>query len=337
LPVPIPVGQAGAVTGRHTVVVVAMDGLQLLDLAGPIEVLYGANYFAREDLYRTVVATPGGRDVVSHSGVRVGADVALEDVARSRRAVGTLTVVGGFGTPAAAEDAAFVADVARLSRRAERTTSVCTGSLVLAAAGLLDGYAATTHWGFADQLRAHQQVDVRSEQIYVHDRDRWTAAGVTAGIDLFLALVEEDHGSTLAHQVATMLVVFVRRPGGQAQFSTQLRAQPASTPSVAEVQRWLSDHLAEELTVEALASRAAMSPRNFARCFRNETGTTPAAYVEQVRVEAARRLLETTELTVKAIAHNVGIKHAETLHRAFRRRVGTTPELYRQHFGRQAS
>ena len=322
---------------QHTVVVVAMEGFQLLDLAGPVEVLYGANYFAGKDLYRTLVATPGGRDVRSHSGVRMGADVALEEVARSRSRIGTLSVVGGFGTPAAASDDEFIADVARLSRRAERTTSVCTGALVLAAAGLLDDHAATTHWAFADQLAAHQRVDVRSEQIFVHDRDRWTAAGVTAGIDLFLALVEEDHGPKLAHQVATMLVVFVRRPGGQAQFSAQLRAQAASTPSIAEVQRWLSDHLDEDLSVEALAARAAMSTRNFARCFRNETGTTPAAYVEQLRVEAARRLLQTTDLTVAAIARQVGIRHAETLHRAFRRRVGTTPELYRQLFGRRAS
>ncbi len=321
----------------HTVVVVAMEGFQLLDLAGPVEVLYGANYFAGKELYRTVVATPGGRDVRSHSGVRMGADVALEDVARARTRIGTLTVVGGFGTPAAAADDAFTADVARLSRRAERTTSVCTGALVLAAAGLLDDHAATTHWAFADQLAAHERVEVRSEQIFVHDRDRWTAAGVTAGIDLFLALVEEDHGPALAHQVATMLVVFVRRPGGQAQFSAQLRTQPATTPSIAEVQRWLSDHLDEDLSVDALAARAAMSPRNFARCFRNETGTTPAAYVEQVRVEAARRLLQTTDLTVAAIARHVGIRHAETLHRAFRRRVGTTPELYRRLFGQRAS
>ncbi len=322
---------------QHTVVLVAMEGLQLLDLAGPAEVLYGANYFAGRDLYRSVVATPGGRDVRSASGVRVGADVALEDVAGSATPVGTLTVVGGFGTPAMADDDRFVADVARLSRRAERTTSVCTGALVLARAGLLDDHAATTHWAFADQLAAHDRIDVRSEQIYVRDRDRWTAAGVTAGIDLFLALVDTDHGPKLAHEVATMLVVFVRRPGGQAQFSAQLRTQPAHTPSIAEVQRWLSDHLDDDLSVDALAARAAMSPRNFARCFRNETGTTPAAYVEQVRIEAARRLLEATDLTVAAIARRIGIRHAETLHRAFRRRVGTTPELYRQHFGRLGS
>ncbi|MBN2624841.1 MAG: GlxA family transcriptional regulator, partial [Acidimicrobiales bacterium] len=320
-----------------TVALVAMDGLQLLDLAGPVEVLHGANYFAGTDLYRTIVATPGGRDVRSASGVRLGADVALEELARSGVDVDTLTVVGGFGAPAVADDDRFVADVADLGSRAGRTTSVCTGALVLARAGLLDDHAATTHWAFADQLAAFDRVDVRSEQIYVRDRDRWTAAGVTAGIDLFLALVDEDHGPQLAHMVAAMLVVFVRRPGGQAQFSAQLGTQPATTPSIAEVQRWLSDHLDDDLSVDALASRAAMSPRNFARCFRAETGTTPAAYVEQVRIEAARRLLETTDLRVAAIARRVGIRHAETLHRAFRRRVGTTPERYRQHFGRQAS
>jgi transcriptional regulator GlxA family with amidase domain len=325
------------VTDQHTVVVVAMDGLQLLDLAGPVEVLRTANHFGATPPYETLVASPGGADVRSDSGVRVGADVSLGQLARSRRPVDTLTVVGGFGTAAAVADDAFLADVVRLSRRARRTTSVCTGSLVLAAAGLLDGYAATTHWGWSDELAAREGVEVRSDQIFVHDRDRWTSAGVTAGIDLFLALAEEDHGPRLAHQVAAGLVVFARRPGGQSQFSIQLRAQPATTPSIAELQRWLSDHLGEDLSVDALAARAGMSPRNFARAFRRETGTTPGAYVEQLRVEAARRLLETTDLTVGAIARQVGIRHAETLHRSFRRRVGTTPELYRQHFGRRAS
>lgn len=314
-----------------------MEGLQLLDLAGPVEVLRIANDLGGERFYRTLVATPGGADVRSDSGVRVGADVSLGEVARSRQPVDTLTVVGGLGTLDVVTDDRFLSDVARLSRRAGRTTSVCTGSLVLAAAGLLDGYAATTHWALSDELAAHDAVDVRSDQIFVHDRDRWTSAGVTAGIDLFLALVEEDHGPELAHQVATWLVVFVRRPGGQSQFSAQLRARPASTPSIAELQRWLSDHLDADLCVDALAAHAGMSPRNFARAFRRETGTTPGAYVEQLRVEAARRLLETTDLTVGAIARSVGIRHAETLHRAFRRRVGTTPELYRQHFGRRAS
>ncbi|HEX6416844.1 MAG TPA: GlxA family transcriptional regulator [Acidimicrobiales bacterium] len=324
-------------TQQHTVVVVAMEGLQLLDLAGPAEVLHSANFLGAMPPYRTIVATPGGADVRSAAGVRVGGDASLGELARSRTRVDTLTVVGGFGTPAVVDDDQFLADVARLSRRAGRTTSVCTGSMVLAAAGLLEGYAATTHWAYADELAEHRGIDVRSDAIYVHDRDRWTSAGVTAGIDLFLAVVEEDHGPELAHWIAKVLVVFGRRPGGQSQFSAQLRARPATTPSIAGLQRWLSDNLDADLTVDALAARVSMSARNFARTFRRETGTTPASFVEQLRIEEARRLLATTDLTVAAIARRIGLRHAETLHRAFRRRVGTTPELYRQHFARRAS
>jgi transcriptional regulator GlxA family with amidase domain len=160
---------------------------------------------------------------------------------------------------------------------------------------------------------------------------------VTAGIDLALALVDDDHGPELAHTVARWLVVFTRRPGGQAQFSAELQSQPGRTPSIAGVQQWMPDNLDDDLTVDALARRATMSPRTFARVFRNETGTTPAAYVESLRVEAARRLLETTDLTVDAVAASVGFRHGETLHRAFRRRVGTTPDRYRQHFARRVS
>ena len=318
-------------------VFVAIDGVLLLDFAGPVEVLNAANRLGPAPAYKIVVATPGGNDVVTDSGIRIGADVALGELAASRVPVDILAVVGGPGVVASVGDADLLADVARLSRRARRTTSVCSGALLLAAAGLLDGYAATTHWETGEALAAHDAVEVRTEQIFVHDRDRWTSAGVTAGIDLFLALVEEDHGPELAHQVAAFLVVFVRRPGGQSQFSAQLRARPATTPSIADLQRWLSDHFDEDLRVETLAERAGMSPRTFARAFQRETRTTPAAFVEQVRVEAARRILETTDHTVGAVARQVGMRHAETLHRAFRRRVGTTPELYRQHFGRRAS
>jgi transcriptional regulator GlxA family with amidase domain len=325
------------VAREHNAVVVAMEGLQLLDLAGPVEVLRVANRLGGEPPYRSVVATPGGADVRSDSGVRVGADVSLGELARSRQPVDTLTVVGGLGTLHMLDDDRFLADVARLSRRAARTTSVCTGSLVLAAAGLLDGYAATTHWAVADQLAAREAVEVRSDQIFVRDRDRWTSAGVTSGIDLFLALVEEDHGPDIAHYAAGWLVVFVRRPGGQSQFSAQLLAWPATTPSIAQLQHWLSDHLDADLSLAALAARAGMSTRNFTRTFRRETGTTPAAYVERLRIETARRLLETTGLTVETVAKQVGLHRPETLYRAFRRRVGTTPDRYRQHFGRRAS
>jgi len=328
----------GPVPAAHTVVVVAFDGFQLLDLAGPMEVLRAATRLGAEPPYQTLIASPRGRRVRSESGVTLEADVSLAELARSRKRVDTLVVVGGDGTRPARRDAGLIGDLAAVARRAPRVTSVCTGSWLLAEAGLLEGYAATTHWSSCDALAEHHpDVEVHSDRIYVRDRDRWTSAGVTAGIDLFLAIVEEDHGAELAHQVAGWLVVFVRRPGGQSQFSAQLRSQPALTPSIAELQRWLADHVDEELAVDALADRVAMSPRSFARAFRRETGTTPAAYVEEIRVEAARRLLETTDLTVAAVARRVGIKHAETLHRAFHRRVGTTPDRYRQHFGRRAS
>jgi transcriptional regulator GlxA family with amidase domain len=225
--------------------------------------------------------------------------------------------------------------VRRLAGRAERVAAVCTGALVLARAGLLDGRRATTHWSACRRLAdRHPEVTVEPDRIYVRDGDVWTSAGVTAGTDLALALVEDDHGPELAHSAAGWLVVFVRRPGGQAQFSAQLLAQPARTDAIAEIQGWLVDHLAGDLTVQALAKRAGMSPRNFARRFKEETGVTPAAYVEALRVEAARRLLESSELTVGAVAHHVGFTHAETLHRSFRRRVGTTPQQYRDHFRR---
>lgn len=324
-------------TEPRTVVLVAFDDLQLLDLAGPIEVFRGADQARGGDgrTYRTRIATPGGRRVTSTSGVELGADVDVHRLAAGSDPIDTLVVVGGQGTRRVRDDAAFLADVRALSGRARRTTSVCTGALVLAAAGLLDGYRATTHWASCDHLaERHPAVEVLPDQIYVHDRDRWTSAGVTAGIDLALALVDEDLGPEVAHAVSTHLVVFARRPGGQAQFSAQLRAQAARTPAIAELQRWLPDHLDQDLTVEALAERAGLSPRTFARTFRAETGTTPAAHVAELRVEAARRLLETTDLDIATIAKQVGLRHAETLHRAFQRQVGTTPDRYRQHFAR---
>ena len=322
---------------ERLVVVVAFDRFQLLDLSGPVEVLRTATLLGADPPYRTVIATPKGRRARSESGVAVDADVSLAELARSRRQIDTLVVVGGVGSRLAARDEVFLRDLATVARRARLVTSVCTGALLLAAAGLLDGYEATSHWGACSALAEdHPQVRVRADRIFVRDRNRWTSAGVTAGIDLFLAVVEADHGAELAHAVAGWLVVFVRRPGGQSQFSAQLRAEPATTPSIVELQRWLPDHLGEDLGVDALAMRVGMSPRTFARVFRRETETTPAAFVEDLRVETARRLLETTDLTVAAVAHRVGMKHAETLHRAFGRRVGTTPDRYRQHFARRA-
>ncbi|MDQ3757097.1 MAG: GlxA family transcriptional regulator [Actinomycetota bacterium] len=322
----------------RTCVFVVHEGFQLLDLAGPLDVFRAATLVGASPGYRTLVATPTGLPVTADSGVQVAADTSLARLRRNRTPIDTLVVVGGLGTRALSQDRRAVGNVAALARRVRRTTSVCTGAFVLAAAGLLDGRRATTHWASCDELAgAHPAVEVQPDLIYVRDGEVWTSAGVTAGVDLALALVDDDHGADLAHQVAGWLVVFARRPGGQAQFSAQLLAHPARTPAVAALQQWLPDHLEEDLGVEALARRAAMSPRTFARLFRAETGTTPAAYVEALRVEAARRLLETTDLTVAAVAGAVGLRHAETLYRAFRRRVGTTPDDYRRHFNHRAS
>jgi transcriptional regulator GlxA family with amidase domain len=321
----------------HHVLLVAFDDFQLLDLAGPLEVLRSATQLGATPPYATRVTAPGRR-VRSESGVSLATDVTLRRAATDGTPVDTLVVVGGHGTRAARRDGAFLGDLAAVAERAGRVTSVCTGAWLLAAAGLLDGYASTTHWSSATSLAdRYPEVDVQPDRIYVRDRDRWTSAGVTAGVDLFLALVDEDHGPELAHAVAAWLVVFARRPGGQAQFSAQLRAQGARTPSLATLQQWLPDHLDEHLTVDALARRVAMSPRSFARRFTRETGTTPAAFVEELRVERARELLETTDLNVAAIAAAVGLRTSETLYRAFQRRVATTPDRYRQHFARRAS
>jgi transcriptional regulator GlxA family with amidase domain len=324
---------------ERTVTFVAYDDFQLLDLAGPLDVLRAATLVGADPGYRTVVATANGRRTVrSEGGLRIEADASIAELLAGGEPIDTLVVVGGLGSTRAASDEGLVAGVAALAARSRRITAVCSGAFVLAATGLLDGHRATTHWAScADLARHHPDIDVLPDQIYVRDGDRWTSAGVTAGIDLFLALVQADHGPELAHAVAGWLVVFVQRPGGQAQFSAQLLAQPARTPALDELLGWLPDHLDQDLAVETLARRTGMSPRSFARAFRAETGTTPAAYVEGLRIEAARRLLETTDLTVETVAKQIGLHRVETLYRAFRRRVGTTPDRYRQHFGRRAS
>lgn len=314
------------------VVVVVYDGCALLDLAGPTDVLRAATLLGARPGYRVVLASPDGEMARADGGIGVAVDASLAAVAR--RPVDTLLVVGGLTTSGfPSDDPGAVRDLRQISSNARRTTSVCTGAVVLARAGLLDGYRATTHWAGCDRLQSeHPDIEVQPDAIYVRDRDRWTSAGVTAGIDLALALVEEDCGAELAHAVAGWLVVFLRRPGGQSQFSAHMRTPPARTPALVELQRWLPDHLAEDLSVDALAERAGMSPRHLARTFRRDLGVTPAVFVESLRVEAAMVLLQTTQMPIPAIAQRVGFGRAETLHRAFQRRASTTPGSYRQHF-----
>ncbi len=318
------------------IVLVAFDRLQPLDLAGPHEALATANALlqgcGKERAYALSVLSPGGRPVRGESGLGMLVDGKLEQAGRKR--FDTLMVCGGLGARAAAKDPHIARAVAKLAARAERITSVCTGSFVLAAAGLLEGKRATTHWQHCAALaRRYPNVKVEPEPIYVRDGSVWTSAGVTAGIDLALALIEEDHGRELASQAARQLVVFVRRAGGQAQFSAQLSVQSAERAPLRDLMTWVVDHPDGELDVPSLAKRASMSVRHFARAFRAETGTSPAAYVERVRVETARRLLETSARSVEEIAQQAGFGTPEALRRAFARRLSLSPREYRARFG----
>ncbi|MYV62846.1 helix-turn-helix domain-containing protein, partial [Streptomyces sp. SID4931] len=243
----------------------------------------------------------------------------------------TLLVPGGHGTRGSHPE--LTGWLREHAPRAERLVSVCTGALLLAEAGLLDGHRVTTHWNYCDRLaRDYPAVRVDPEPIFVRDGRLATSAGVTAGIDLALALVEEDHGRDLALTIARHLVVFLRRPGNQAQFSAQLSAQTARREPLREVQHWITQHPDADLGVDALAARARLSPRHFARAFRAETGTTPGRYVERVRLEHARRLLEDTADGVERIARASGYGTPEAMRRAFVKTLATAPAEYRRRF-----
>lgn len=314
------------------------DDLQVLDLTGPYEVFALANRLAVERRpgspppYRLEVRSPGGVPIRSSGGLQVAADAPLgPPAAAARRRFDTLVVPGGNGVVGAAGDLLpWIEEVAPTCRR---VTSVCSGSLLLAAAGLLDGRRATTHWTVCELMaRRFPQVTVDPDPIFVRDGNVWTSAGITAGIDLALALVEDDLDADLTREVARYLVMFVQRPGGQAQFSTQLRALPARREPMRELQAWIEDHVAEDLSVAALADRVHMSVRHFSRVFRDEVGATPAEYVEQVRVATARRHLEHGDGSIEHIAASCGFGTPETLQRSFGRTVGVTPSAYRRHF-----
>jgi len=247
----------------------------------------------------------------------------------------TLLVAGGRGTQAASTDTALIAWLQRTAAAAARFGSVCTGALLLAEAGLLNGKRVTTHWAFCDQLRRHYpKLTVEPDPIFVRDGNVYTSAGVTAGMDLALGLIEEDWGREVALEVARWMVLFLKRPGGQSQFSAQLSAQMAEREPLRELQTWILENLDADLSVEALAHRMCMSPRNFARVFTREVGVTPARFVERARVDAARRQLEESDSGVQAVAAACGFGSTETMRRAFRRSVHVSPAEYRNRFSR---
>jgi transcriptional regulator GlxA family with amidase domain len=310
------------------IVIVVFPGVQPLDVIGPAEVFRSAATLVAGAYSVEVVAREAGP--VRTTSVGLVADRAL---ARCRGAIDTLVVAGGPGSRGAARDEATVAWVRAAAGRSRRVASVCTGAFVLARAGLLDGRRATTHWASCDRLAgSHPAVTVEPDPIFVRDGNVYTSAGVTAGMDLALALVEEDLGREAALEVARWLVLFVKRPGGQSQFSSQLAAQTADREPLRELQEWIAGNLGADLSVPALAARAHMSERNFARAFRRELGMTPASYVEVARVEAARIGLETTGAPVENVARECGFGTVETMRRAFHRRLGVGPAEYRSRF-----
>jgi transcriptional regulator GlxA family with amidase domain len=322
--------QDGRMARERRIVVLAFDRAQSLDITGPVEVFSVATQHRIAVPYRVEVVGPTTGPVTTTSGIVLQPEGPVTDVVGP---VDTLVVAGGEGVHTLRQDPTVVAAVRRIASRARRVVSVCTGAFLLAEAGVLDGRRVTTHWGWCRHLaREFPHLTVDPEPIFVQDGNVYTSAGVTAGIDLCLALVEADHGRDVALSVARQLVVFLKRPGGQAQFSSHLSAQLAERDAVAEVQTWIADHLDDDLSVARLAARAAMSPRHFARVFRAETGVTPARFVEQARVEQARTRLEESNAGVEEIAHACGFGTAETMRRAFLRALWVGPSEYRQRF-----
>ncbi|GIL41266.1 AraC family transcriptional regulator [Rhodospirillales bacterium TMPK1] len=313
------------------------DNALALDVTGPGDAFATANQFAtaRDRPYRLVYLSRSGGKIRTAGGLVVQTEpVAAFDLAT----LDTLIVAGGVAIEQAARDAALLDWIRTASRRARRTCSVCTGAWLLAAAGLLDRKRAATHWSKVDALRAaYPKVRVELDPIYVRDGKIWTSAGVTAGIDLALALIEDDFGAQRSLAVAKELVVFLRRPGGQAQFSNALAAQAQSAAQqeharLDAVRDWMQDHLARDCSVETLAARAGMAPRSFARHFAARFGTTPAKRVEELRLEAAQRALHDGDAAIKQIAARCGFGDEERMRRAFVRRFGVAPSAYRARF-----
>lgn len=314
--------------------IVVFDGCQIVDATGPAAVFGDANVqlkaMGRAPGYDVRLIAPKAGPVRTNCGVSLMADHALS---AKRITCETLICAGGSGVHDFITETACINSVRRLAARAVRIVSVCTGTFVLAETGLLDGRRAVTHWAHCEHLaKAYPSIDVDPDPIFVRDGNIYTSAGVTAGMDLALALVEADHGRDIALAVARSLVMYVKRPGNQAQFSKHLAVQMAPAGSIRDVQMWLLDNLSRNISVDQMADRAAMSLRTFNRQFKQETGMTPARYVTECRVDTARRLLEESPLAIKTIAAKSGFGDEERMRRAFRKYLGVSADGYRNLF-----
>ena len=313
-----------------TIHVLAFANVQLLDVTGPLQVFASANDIARlkglPAPYAPTVIAAGGGAVLSSAGLALLAEPLPE------QSSDTLIVAGGWGVYAAAGDEALVAWVREQAAGCRRVSSVCTGAFLLAASGWLDGRRVVTHWTRCEQLaQQYPRLRVEPNPIFINDGPVWTSAGVTAGIDLALAMVEEDLGRNMALEVAQQLVVFLKRPGGQSQFSVTLSLQKQGS-RFDDLHAWISENLPLELDIPTLAQQAGMSERSFVRHYRADTGHTPARAIELIRVETARRLLSDTGVPIKRVAVQCGFGSEETLRRSFLRAMGVTPQAYRERF-----
>jgi transcriptional regulator GlxA family with amidase domain len=308
----------------QTVSVLIFPDFQLLDAAGPIAVFEAAGRESARPSHRLRVVAEVAGAVTSSSGAQLIAETFSDDPFH------TLILVGGRGRREVSAQPETLALIRNAGNRAKRIASVCSGAFILAAAGLLDGRRATTHWSLAAELtRTYPLVHVEADRIFIRDGAIWTSAGITAGIDLALALVAEDLGEEVAKRVAQQLVVYYRRPGGQSQFSAMLESDCPSS-RFSPVVAWARERLSERLSVERLADRTAMSPRHFARAFRAETGMTPAKLIERLRLEAARERVESSAEPIEGIAVHTGFGDPERMRRAFIRTFGQPPQALRR-------
>jgi transcriptional regulator GlxA family with amidase domain len=315
-------------TSPLVVRVFVFPGVRLLDVTGPIEVFTSANEFGGR--YRLQVVSEDGLDVIASGGIRLGADLSVDEV---RGPCDVLMIPGGPEWERPVKDDGLLDAVRRLNEKARCTASVCTGAFLLAAAGLLDGHRATTHWRNSGQLALRfPAVQVEPDAIFVQDGQVMTSAGVSAGIDLSLAIVEKHYGAQVARAVAKDMVVFMQRPGGQSQFSVRSQAPHTRHEMLRQVLDAVVEDPAGNHTLPAMARRAGISARHVTRLFDDEVGTTPARYVEQVRMEAARAMLEMGDDTMAAVARRTGFGSPESLRRAFMRNLGVMPSAYRASF-----
>ena len=316
---------------------IAAPGTEILDLVGPLQVFArAAEKFSKQNpgsvpIYSVeVITTSPRRSFVTNCGLRITAHKTFREV---RGKIDTLLIAGGSAIERDEIDIEVVRWLRKIAGRIRRIGSVCTGAMLLARAGLLDGRKVTTHWNWCELLTKRcPRADVDPNPIFVRDGNVYTSAGVTAGMDLALALVEEDHGSRLALQVARNLVLYLRRPGGQSQFSAALSLQLTDRKPLRELESWVLDNLNKPLNVPMLAARVAMSPRNFARVFTREMKTTPAKFVERLRVEAARRRLEESQNSMETIAGECGFGNVNSMRNVFQRTLKIAPGQYRRFF-----